>query len=128
MAKTKTPIEERIPADVLEAIDEAAVEIAAETNLTRSEARERILNRISAKADAAEVDEVADEVEEEEEDKDGKKKSKKSDKDSPDDEETEDGEDEEDEDEEDEKPKVKKKDEKPPQTHWSSRPLFGGKR
>lgn len=120
MSKKKTTkIEDRIPPDVLEAIDEAAVEIAADTNLTRAEARDRILARLGAKAEAADaedVDDAAEEVEEEEDERDtetpkkkNKKKTEEEDEDNDDD----------DDDEDDEA------DEKPPPSHWSSRPLFG---
>lgn len=123
MPKKKTvKIEDRIPPDVLEAIDEAAAEIAADTNLTRAEARDRILARLGAKAEAADagdVDDAAEEVEEEEEEETGQRKGKgnkvknksKSVEDDDDDDDEEDDEDE--------------TDEKPPPSHWSSKPLFG---
>lgn len=108
-----------IPPDVLEAIDEAAADLAAETSLTKTQAREAIVARMQAKADAsvADVDAAADKVEQDEKDGDDEKdeKDEKAEKD-------EDDEKDEEKDEEDEKPERK-----PDSSHWSEKPLFSRK-
>ncbi len=123
MAKKKKRDPVELPPELVEAVDEAATELAAETNLTKAEARERILSKIQARADAdaEDVEDAAEEVEDEETDEDqdtkGKKGKGKKDEDEDQDEDT---------DEDEDEPPAR--DEKPPATHWASRPMFKSRR